>query len=100
MKPQPMKAKRAPDQDGWHYIEKTDSWYWCAQPHMDELVLHSPGSCRYCDRYPKLQGQRITDDINFTGEYDEDKDMCMSEIMRPLEEIEVWYGNRPIRYED
>ncbi len=92
--------KTPPDQDGWHYLEDTGTWYYAPQPHMDEYVLHSPGMCKYCDCYPRAQGHRIRDGINFTGEYDVDKDRCMSEILRTLEEIEEWRGNQPIRYED
>lgn len=90
-------AKTPPDQDGWHYLAGTDSWYYTSQPHMDEYVLHSPGSCKYCDRYPKAQNQRIKDGINFTAEHDPDKDTCMSEIARPLHVIEMWHGNRAIK---
>jgi hypothetical protein len=36
-------------------------------PHCDQRVLHAPGSCQYCDAYPKYQELRVAWGINFTG---------------------------------
>lgn len=64
-------------------------------PHCDSSVLHAPGKCKYCDMHPDWQELRVGWNINFTGEYDDDKSVCPSEIRRPLEKIERWYGNVP-----
>ena len=62
--------------------------------HCDPFVLHKPGSCQFCDKYPGLQQERIDNGINFTGEYDKNKEGCPSELRRPLDYIERWPRNR------
>lgn len=62
-------------------------------PHCDSKVLHAPGKCEFCDKYP--EAQRMLDKINFTGESDPDKTPCPSTLRRPLETINQWPGNRP-----
>lgn len=64
-------------------------------PHCDDLVLHAPGECRFCDHFPARQQERVDAGINFTGQHDPDKDPCMSEVNRPLEKINRWPGNIP-----
>jgi hypothetical protein len=66
-----------------------------SSPHCDALVLHRPGTCRYCDLYPERQKQRLHNNVNFTGEYRPGKQDCPSELRRPLSMIEKWPGNRP-----
>ena len=63
-------------------------------PHCDELVLHAPGECTYCDRHSLEQHERIRDGVNFTGHNDSTKRACPSTARRPLEIIERWPGNR------
>jgi hypothetical protein len=62
-------------------------------PHCDSNVLHAPGECEYCDQHPDLQIQRGFSGINFTGHYDDEKELCPAERVRPLETIEKWHGN-------
>lgn len=62
-------------------------------PHCDALVLHAPGECKYCDRYPDAQQWRIINKINFTGHNDPDKAQCPAEQRRKLATINRWYGN-------
>jgi hypothetical protein len=64
-------------------------------PHCDELVLHAPGECKYCDDCPAAQQKRIKDGVNFTGHYDAAKKPCPAEERRDLKTINRWYGNRP-----
>lgn len=64
-----------------------------AFPHCDSQVLHAPGECRYCDKYPEAQALRIRARVNFTGHYDEDKVICPAERRRTLPTINRWYGN-------
>lgn len=69
----------------------------CRHPHCDEWVLHAPGECIHCDKYPKRQELRNTYGINFTGDTTEPPRpwACPAEMARPLEKIELWYGNVP-----
>lgn len=68
-----------------------------AMPHCDAAVLHAPGECVYCDRYPEWQRHREMARINFTGHHDPDRVLCPSETRRPLENINRWPGNRATR---
>lgn len=38
-------------------------------PHCDPLVLHEPGTCVFCDKYPDRQNARINRRVAFTGEH-------------------------------
>jgi hypothetical protein len=58
-------------------------------PHCDDLVLHSPGQCTYCDEYPDAQNQRLLLNIPFSGEGG-----SPDEERRPREAIDSWPGNR------
>lgn len=70
-------------------------------PHCDSLVLHKPGACIYCDRYPERQNDRIQNRVAFTGEERERfGHPCPSTIRRPLDIINEWPGNRPVTGED
>lgn len=66
-------------------------------PHCDPQVLHSPGVCIYCDRYPSWQDRRAAAGVNFTGVYDPAKEICPSQRERSLDTINRWGGNRPQR---
>ena len=63
-------------------------------PHCDSRILHMPGSCQFCDLHPEYHTARKMWGINFTGQYDEDKLPCPSEVDRVLEDIEQWGPNR------
>lgn len=64
--------------------------------HCDSRVLHAPATCKYCDEFaPDAQRARLDQGINFTGEYDKNKEGCPSELWRPLEVIERWPRNKP-----
>ncbi len=65
-------------------------------PHCDDKILHAPGECIYCDKYPKQQAKRIKQSINFTGHNDPNKSICPAEQVRPLDRIERWGGNIPM----
>lgn len=65
--------------------------------HCDPLVLHAPGTCGGCDKYPDRQQARIARHVNFTGEYLPDRSSCPSEYFRPADIIHLWRGNRPIQ---
>jgi hypothetical protein len=62
-------------------------------PHCDDLVLHAPGECEFCDHYPEAQADRERRLINFTGHHEPHKETCPAEVRRPIETIERWGGN-------
>lgn len=66
-------------------------------PHCDAQVLHAPGTCQTCDRFPTLQRARELWGIRFTGEGAESgKEIpCPATMRRGLDTIEAWPGNRP-----
>jgi hypothetical protein len=67
-------------------------------PHCDELVLHAPGDCVYCDKYPTRQQARLDMGILFTDEKGyagPTARPCPATLLRPVETIERWYGNVP-----
>jgi hypothetical protein len=63
-------------------------------PHCDDLVLHAPGECKFCDWEMEAQAERVRARVNFTGHRDADKVACPSELRRSLSTIERWGGNR------
>lgn len=65
-------------------------------PHCDQGVLHAPGECEYCDRYPAWQRYREVAGIAFTG-HDPDgwQVACPAEQRRGRENAQAWPGNRP-----
>jgi len=65
-------------------------------PHCDDLVLHEPGRCEYCDRFPGWQDARLMRGIAFTGNEPEDWERaCPATVLRSVEKIERWGGNVP-----
>lgn len=63
-------------------------------PHCDIDVLHAPGTCKTCDKYPSRQYNRVLAKVCFTGEgprlgWDE----CPATRKRPVERINRWAGN-------
>jgi len=64
-------------------------------PHCDPRVLHKPGACVFCDRYPNAQTDRIECGINFTGEQIPGLRPCPADAARGLGKAHEWYGNRP-----
>lgn len=65
-------------------------------PHCDELVLHKPGTCFYCDEYPDIQANRVAAHVRFTGEPGPASwRPCPSEAVRAAAVIHQWPGNRP-----
>jgi len=77
-----------------------------SQPHCDPQILHAPGLCEYCDRYPKRQQSRLDTKTLFTGETARDGwNACPADRRRPPSGEAwhgTWHGNvaRPVgRYE-
>lgn len=65
-------------------------------PHCDSLVLHAPGECIHCDKYPEWQRERIAKDILFTGEPPSARTWPdPATERRPLDVINRWFGNTP-----
>jgi len=65
-------------------------------PHCDSNVLHSPGTCNYCDKHVSLQDFRMFHGMAFTNEeFDPNRHKfpCPAQQNRPLETIERWGGN-------
>ena len=68
-------------------------------PHCDEWVLHSRGTCEYCDSHPKWQMARLrlrilfTDDEQPSDAWDGKARPCPATLFRPAEKIHRWYGN-------
>jgi hypothetical protein len=72
-------------------------------PHCDSNILHAPGVCIYCDKFPDAQLARIKNGVNFTGEYHEALRPDPATQQRSQETMEKWPGNVPMtearRYE-
>lgn len=64
-------------------------------PHCDDLVLHAPSKCQYCDEHWNWQAARIRLAIAFTGESTDRKRPCPATLLRSAETIHRWGGNRP-----
>lgn len=68
-------------------------------PHCDEWVLHSPGTCVYCDKHAKWQRARIELGILFTNDVWPEGTLglrpCPATLFRPAEKIHRWGGNIP-----
>lgn len=63
-------------------------------PHCDQRVLHPPGECIYCDRYPEWQLAREMWRVNYTGYHEQDKSPCPSEDQgRSINSVNRWFGN-------
>jgi hypothetical protein len=62
-------------------------------PHCDASVLHSPGTCRYCDESPDWQAYRMVAHINFSNENDPHRAPCPSDFFRTPRDRDHWYGN-------
>jgi hypothetical protein len=73
-----------------------------AFPHCDDLILHAPGECEFCDMYPERQQERIVKGVNFTG-HNTANYPCPSIARRggPMHSArrDLWHGNRAHPYE-
>lgn len=65
-------------------------------PHCDPRILHAPGECNICDKYPSLQKARRKMMINFTGQNEPNFGPCPADATRPGTHS-LWPGNRPWR---
>lgn len=66
-------------------------------PHCDQMVLHAPGICMYCDTKPLWQELRKLWGIAFTGNLPLENEMpCPSDRLRGIGGANVWGGNRPV----
>jgi len=63
-------------------------------PHCDQDVLHAPSLCEVCDKFAKLQADRLERKINFTGGTREGFAPCPSDERRGRGVAEKWHGNR------
>lgn len=66
-------------------------------PHCDSRILHAPGECKYCDKFPEAQKARVDGRVNFTGKRTPGFEICPSEQARPIEVSHRWGGNRPVK---
>lgn len=64
-------------------------------PHCYARILHAPGECEYCDRFPFLQLAREMWGINYTGHYEPDRQPCPADAARG-DNHQAWPGNRPV----
>lgn len=67
-------------------------------PHCDQMILHAPGECQYCDAYPDWQRLRYDWGVAFTGhEIGRDGAVvpCPADVSRPDGAHQMWGGNRP-----
>lgn len=70
-------------------------------PHCDQMVLHAPGTCKYCDTKPVWQELRKLWGIAFTGDVPTGDQMpCPSDRLRGIGGANVWGGNRPVSPKD
>jgi hypothetical protein len=66
--------------------------------HCDQMILHAPGECVYCDCYPDWQRLRQEWGIAFTGHevgIDGAVVPCPADVSRPDGAHQMWGGNRP-----
>ena len=59
-------------------------------PHCDSNILHSPGTCEFCDHYPDRQELRRHYGEPFTDQQGEHEDIGG----RSKRQAEKWWGNR------
>lgn len=69
-------------------------------PHCDQLILHSPGTCEYCDRHVDWQAYRAAAGIAFSDMSAADVASnglapCPSTYRRSAEARDRWGGNVP-----
>jgi hypothetical protein len=69
-------------------------------PHCDALILHSPGTCQFCDLHPDWQALRSAQGIAFSDDTDEIVQRhslvpCPSTYRRSAEIRDRWHGNVP-----
>ena len=83
-----------------HYADYLDAMERLAASnpaHCDNLVLHAPADCKYCDHQPELQAFRLSSGIDFTGGTQHvhlyNWRPCPSQVMRSLEKSQAWGGN-------
>ena len=88
-----VKVALEPRAARWEFVRK----HFGQAPHCDAKVLHSPGTCEYCDHRADLQAVRLVWGISFTGEGSTETSTCPSQLERPLEKINRWPGNRASR---
>lgn len=71
-------------------------------PHCDQRILHAPGECEFCDRYPEWQALRLAWEIAFTGHDPTGEQLpCPADNARPEwseSDHQRWPGNRPKMY--
>lgn len=92
--------RRAPTVDGLPAADferiLTDAKREGVAPHCDSAILHAPGECVYCDRYPEWQAHRKAARIAFTGHPPRVGEvLCPSEVRRSFEALNRWGGNVP-----
>lgn len=88
------------DHAGAHCLEVGDVFLVRA-PHCDMRVLHSPGSCEYCDKYPERQAIREANLIMFTDDDPRLKQgwtLCPALAERGVDSVNAWGGNRARAY--
>ena len=79
-------------------------------PHCDWRVLHSPGTCQYCDMHPDWQAERMSAGVLFTDDARNSvlieeilaKGVCHINDVRPCpaqlargDRCQIWGGNKP-----
>lgn len=89
-----MKLYRKNDKGGFDMVD-ADYEFKMPLPHCDQSILHAPGECQFCDKYPEAQAIRQHWRINFTGQHDENKAPCPSTYFRSDEVRDRWPGNTP-----
>lgn len=66
------------------------------QAHCDNRTLHSPGVCKYCDKYPEAQELRKQLGVRFSDELIVDERIpCPAMAARSFDHLNAWGGNQP-----
>lgn len=85
--------RRRPNSQEVDVVDLNVAVPWRPMPHCDNLILHAPGRCTYCDRYPEAQALRDWWHIGFTNHHDPDRLPCPSTILRSAQTRDMWGGN-------
>lgn len=83
----------------WSHPGDVEANNGCPFPHCDAQVLHTPGNCEHCDKFPGAQYARKHMRVAYTDTPPEIVEAeglmaCPAITRRGEESINSWFGNR------